>query len=266
MRFLTPCLHPGCPELTTSGRCDKHGRPKTYAPKQASKGATYDHRWAKVRSAHRKREPLCRRCEKSGRVRHVEEVDHIVPFRGSGYLMLADWNLQSLCRSCHARKSANEGKWADLVYPMPDRKPDQLVVITGAPGVGKTTHAKTYAAQGWTVLDLDSIAVGLGVHGRNRTPEAVAAALAVRNQRLRSGGRIAMIVTAPERAARMFWRTVWGAEVVTLELNEAELAERIERDAVHGSATDRAEASRAFWARWEPDQPGDGAYRPTESA
>ena len=51
--------------------------------------------------------PVCVICEERGFVSPVEEVDHIVPIRQGGAEY--DWNnLQSLCKSCHARKSAKE--------------------------------------------------------------------------------------------------------------------------------------------------------------
>ena len=53
--------------------------------------------------------PLCVRCDKAGRVRLAQEVDHIVPLTKGGTDDLA--NLQGLCRECHAAKTAeDEGK------------------------------------------------------------------------------------------------------------------------------------------------------------
>ena len=36
------------------------------------------------------------------------DVDHIVPHRGDARLLYDENNLQSLCKSCHSRKTATE--------------------------------------------------------------------------------------------------------------------------------------------------------------
>jgi 5-methylcytosine-specific restriction endonuclease McrA len=40
-------------------------------------------------------------------------VDHIIPHRGDESLLYSAQNLQTLCRSCHARKTATEGEGYD---------------------------------------------------------------------------------------------------------------------------------------------------------
>jgi 5-methylcytosine-specific restriction protein A len=253
MKFLTPCLVPGCPNLTTEGRCKAHNRPKTFSPTPTLGKATYDHRWAKLRSMHRKGEPLCRPCLKAGRVKEAEEVDHVIPFRGSAYLMLAFWNLQSICRQCHARKSAYESKWAELKYPMPDRLP-QLLVVTGGPGVGKSTYAK---ATGLKILDMDLILRELGADRQHRSMEQIAAALAVRNQRLRAGSQFVMPLTAPLRAERMFWAKVWKARVVHIVLNDDLWLERASNDTLSAGGYDRTQAIKDYVSKVEQDRDGD---------
>jgi 5-methylcytosine-specific restriction enzyme A len=257
MKFLTPCLVPGCPNLTKEGRCEEHAKPKAYKPAQKLGKATYDHRWAKLRSMHRRSEPLCRSCRKAGRVKPVEEVDHVVPFRGSAYLMLAEWNLQSLCRKCHVRKSAYEGRWADLKYPMPDRSLE-LLVVAGGPGVGKTTYAK---ATGLPVLDLGEILASMGSLGQAPSMEQIAAALAVRNQKLRAGARYVMPLVAPMRAERMFWAKVWGARVVHLLLPQDVWLERTRGDMFRGGGYDRTEAIARYQSAFDADRDGDPIER-----
>jgi 5-methylcytosine-specific restriction protein A len=50
--------------------------------------------------------PLCVMCESNRRVSAAEEVDHIIPLHKGG----ADewWNLQGLCRECHAKKTSKD--------------------------------------------------------------------------------------------------------------------------------------------------------------
>jgi len=69
----------------------------------------YDVDWQRCRAAHIAREPTCRHC---GAL--ADEVDHIVPLSAGGS-KLDDSNLQSLCRSCHRKKTlADQSK-----YPPP---------------------------------------------------------------------------------------------------------------------------------------------------
>jgi 5-methylcytosine-specific restriction protein A len=49
------------------------------------------------------REPLCRDCKSRGLLTPGEHVDHIIPKRDGGENALD--NLQTLCETCHARKT-----------------------------------------------------------------------------------------------------------------------------------------------------------------
>lgn len=51
---------------------------------------------------------LCLHCLEAGRVTPAEEVDHITPLHLGG--ADSDDNKQSLCRSCHAAKTAQEAR------------------------------------------------------------------------------------------------------------------------------------------------------------
>jgi len=62
----------------------------------------YDYRWEKVRDWYRASHPLCEVCG-----RPMDHVDHIVPLRDGGERLDPD-NLQSLCKPCHDKKTAEE--------------------------------------------------------------------------------------------------------------------------------------------------------------
>lgn len=63
--------------------------------------------WRKLRAVKLQQQPLCEECLKSGRPTPAQMVDHIRPInKGGASLDLA--NLQSLCNSCHNRKSGQE--------------------------------------------------------------------------------------------------------------------------------------------------------------
>ena len=98
-RILKACAIPGCPELVRDGRyCAGHARVV---------GAEYEKRAMYLRA-----NPVC--VDPFGvhgaEVVAATEVDHRVPKSRGG---TDAWeNLQSLCKACHSRKTAQEdGRW-----------------------------------------------------------------------------------------------------------------------------------------------------------
>ena len=98
LKPLRPCRHPGCSALTREGYCPKHKPQKT----------------DDLRPAQLLREPFCRECAARyppGDPRHrtwATVVDHIEPHRGDWSKFIDPANHQSLCKSCHDRKTAKE--------------------------------------------------------------------------------------------------------------------------------------------------------------
>lgn len=109
MKPLRPCRHPGCPELTRDGWCDRH-RPKYRRGTSGEYHGLYGLPiWTeKLRPAQLLKEPFCRECAKAGVRTRATVVDHVVPHRGNWALFADPGNLQSLCKSCHDRKTALE--------------------------------------------------------------------------------------------------------------------------------------------------------------
>jgi 5-methylcytosine-specific restriction protein A len=64
-------------------------------------------KWRSLRNYKIQMNPLCELCEAKGLTESAKEVDHILAIKDGGE-MLSYRNLQSLCRSCHASKSAKE--------------------------------------------------------------------------------------------------------------------------------------------------------------
>lgn len=111
---LRPCLHPGCTALVRSGYCDKHRPPET--ARRSAKSQSY-RRWYSLpiwtdvlRPQQLAHEPFCRECARLGLRVYATAVDHVVPHDGDWSLFTDPNNLQSLCDSCHGRKTAAESR------------------------------------------------------------------------------------------------------------------------------------------------------------
>ena len=64
--------------------------------------------WRMTRKFYIKSNPLCEICKRKGQTTAGQMVDHIKPITMGGS-MIDQKNLQSLCNSCHAKKSGREG-------------------------------------------------------------------------------------------------------------------------------------------------------------
>ena len=103
------CRVSSCHGIVRSGVCGYCGRSSQVRsqdrrPPAARRG--YDSRWRKIRAVVLASESLCRQCIERGSIKSADLVDHIIPLRGGGTHGIA--NLQPLCRSCHAEKTASD--------------------------------------------------------------------------------------------------------------------------------------------------------------
>ncbi|TXH50498.1 MAG: HNH endonuclease [Desulfurellales bacterium] len=80
--------------------------PEQPRKKTAERG--YGSRWRTESKKHLRAYPLCVICGKSNRITAAKCVDHIIPHRGSAALFWDVNNWQSLCYSCHSRKTVRE--------------------------------------------------------------------------------------------------------------------------------------------------------------
>lgn len=108
-RPKTPCHNPGCPELVEAGRlyCEKHLPLHPEITRPAAKRG-YNRRWQKARKSYLEAHPLCVMCAKQGKYVRATVVDHIIPHRGDQKLFWDQNNWQSLCKSCHDKKTLTE--------------------------------------------------------------------------------------------------------------------------------------------------------------
>lgn len=107
---LRPCRRPGCCTLVPDGYCDLH-RPPPRPDSRSDESKRW--RWMyktdlwikKLRPEQLAREPFCRACANHGGRVRATDVDHIQDHKGSWALFSDPENLQSLCHSCHSRKT-----------------------------------------------------------------------------------------------------------------------------------------------------------------
>ena len=112
MKPLRPCQKPGCYALTRGGYCSAH------KPKQAPrKESAAWHRWYSLdiwtedlRPGQLLREPFCRECAQYGIRTRATDVDHVQEHKGDWSKFVDRSNLQSLCHSCHSRKTMRD-RW-----------------------------------------------------------------------------------------------------------------------------------------------------------
>ena len=109
---MKPCSRPGCGGLTAGRYCDDHqgyGRQKKAAGSRGKKTQPIygTAAWQRFRDWYKSENPLCEDCLEMGRTVPVYCVDHIIELRDGGEALSKD-NARSLCRRCHARKTAAE--------------------------------------------------------------------------------------------------------------------------------------------------------------
>ena len=117
-RNKKPCSQPSCSELIKAGNtyCQEHRkennsyRNKRYDKKRDPKIKKFysSSQWQKVRDRYLKKNPLCEHCKEKGLTEVADEVDHIIPIKVAWEKRLSSQNLQSLCKSCHAKKTARD--------------------------------------------------------------------------------------------------------------------------------------------------------------
>lgn len=104
-RPKTPCKHSGCAKLVDGGKyCDEHRPLHPEVVRSASKRG-YGSKWRKARKTYLSEHPLCVECLKHGKYIQATVVDHIVPHRMDMKLFWDKSNWQSLCKTCHDKKT-----------------------------------------------------------------------------------------------------------------------------------------------------------------
>ena len=112
-----PCKHPGCAALVEVGEryCEVH-KPLHPEAIRSREERGYGSRWRTARRKYLEAHPLCVECAKQGKYVRATVVDHIVPHRGDQKLFWDQSNWQSLCKSCHDRKTGREDSNPTYTY------------------------------------------------------------------------------------------------------------------------------------------------------
>lgn len=114
-----PCCAKGCKAYAVAdGYCAAHEKPKRDHRRYDNERGTshergYDSQWRKARAGYLRSHPLCVTCDRGGLITPATVVDHVVPHKGDKVLFWDKNNWQSLCKTCHDRKTATEdmGAW-----------------------------------------------------------------------------------------------------------------------------------------------------------
>ncbi len=115
MKPKKPCKHPGCPLLTTDAYCEFHARLHINDRPNANQRG-YTSSWRKASKSFLQANPLCRHCERDGKLKKAEVVDHVIPHRGDKKLFWDQSNWQPLCTRCHNRKTRKEDQYPEYKF------------------------------------------------------------------------------------------------------------------------------------------------------
>lgn len=108
------CKEPQCGSYAvTDGYCEAHY--ETHIQEYRREYKAYEKWysrsiWQKIKANQLQKEPLCVQCLKIGKYVSATEVDHVIPHKGNWTLFADKCNLQSLCKSCHSRKTLSENR------------------------------------------------------------------------------------------------------------------------------------------------------------
>lgn len=103
-----PCRQPGCARLAVRGKvyCEVHAGKEYDRQRGTASQRGYNADWRLARADFLAENPLCAECRKRGKLEPATRVDHVIPHRGDRRLFWDRSNWQSLCETCHNRKTA----------------------------------------------------------------------------------------------------------------------------------------------------------------
>lgn len=107
--------------------------------------------WRRKSKQYRLNNPLCVHCERDGKVKASEVVDHIIDHKGD---LESFWNIdnwQALCKKCHSKKTSQENpEYIELKYA-------KTTIVCGSVGSGVDEYIKSLIKPNDVFIDYDSI-------------------------------------------------------------------------------------------------------------
>jgi len=264
------CTYPGCNTLVdgSESKCAVH---RTEYKKSLSKKRIrpeYDKwyntsLWANIRKRKLGEEPLCQECLKYDEYVTANIVDHIIPHKGLWNIFVDYDNLQSLCKSCHDRKTAKEDGTFNKVqyFPTDIRKPNcPVIVVCGPSGAGKSYYVEQNKKDNDLVIDVDLIISELSnLPIYHNTNQYLNLALIQRNEILRNlyrcnNNRVWFITTAAKIKHRNHWRNILKAKVVVMETPVNFCINRIKNDNRRQDVQQTIDRVSKWWINYERSQ------------
>ena len=132
---MSPGICCPCGGVRRQGVCDRCG-PARRSTAWKSDTRYTSRRWRAIAKAQLQMFPLCAECERGGHVAPATVCDHVEPHRGEDE---AFWNneRQSLCASCHGRKSNSERKVAQSAITTYGKARGGNVICSSASSVSR---------------------------------------------------------------------------------------------------------------------------------
>ena len=104
---MKPCAYPGCSNLVSGGYCEKHKASRQAVRDMASQGLYGTRLWKRIRERQLAKDPWCADCLRTGIYVSATDVDHVERHMGDKDKFFRG-PFQSLCHSCHSKKTASE--------------------------------------------------------------------------------------------------------------------------------------------------------------
>lgn len=186
--------------------------------------------WHRLRIWQLKREPLCRFCRSKGIITQGNDVDHIQDHKGDTELFFDKNNLQTLCRSCHSKKTIMENSPTSGATMIPQWMPKSkkpFSLVCGPPASGKNFYVEKHKSKDDLVIDLDLLAEESGFNLWESTKEKRSEIIRYRNKLIADffNGKTKhkfcwIIATASCPQHIKFWEDRGGSSIIIKEATD----------------------------------------------
>lgn len=254
----TPCKLQGCHRIATNdnGYCTAH-RSNSHRLSERTQERLPIYKtaaWQKLRLHALKRSPICQDCT----VKAASIVHHIKQARDYPELQFDLDNLQTLCVTCHNRKSQQEQREMmtgrrELSSIPTGNFACPVTIVWGAPGAGKNTYVNKHKLKGDLVIDWDSLFEAVSGLPRYDKPKElfpfVAEARDAMIARLCQPSQIrcAWILSTTLTSIELSELEVKGAKVIQLIPPLETCAERVRADPLRANVVDSTIQTIHHW-------------------